>query len=167
MDTIGRARRGLGGGTHNFGIIGGKGDPRRLRQHVGNLQSQYQRSDDRQHREGLQARIGKLMGGSATLWIGGLSATEIDRRKELAESTAAAMRAAVKDGVLPGGGMALAHCRRRLAPLLANGADPDERAAFRILHDALLEPARAIYENAVTKRAKSSRGWRMRLVSAV
>ena len=88
------------------------------------------------------------MGGSATLWVGGLSETEIERRKELAEATAEAMRAAVKDGVLPGGGMALADCRRRLAPLLANGADPDERAAYRILHDALLEPARAIYENA-------------------
>ena len=44
--------------------------------------------------------------------------------------------------------MALAECRQRLAPMLANGADPDERAAYRILHDALLEPARAIYENA-------------------
>ncbi len=145
--NIGRARRAWAS-THNFGIIGGKGDPRRLRRHVSNLQAQYQRSDDKAHRDGLQARIGKLMGGSATLWIGGLSQTEIDRRKELAEATADAMRAAVKDGVLPGGGMALADCRQRLAPMLANGADADERAAFRILHEALLEPARAIYENA-------------------
>ncbi len=145
--NIGRARRAWAS-THNFGIIGGKGDPRQLRRHVSNLQTQYQRSDDKPHRDGLQARIGKLMGGSATLWIGGLSETEIDRRKELAESTADAMRAAVKDGVLPGGGMALAHCRQRLAPRRANGADPDERAAYRILHDALMEPARAIYENA-------------------
>ncbi len=145
--NIGRARRAWAS-TRNFGIIGGKGDPRQLRRHVSNLQTQYQRSDDPQHRDRLQARIGKLMGGSATLWIGGLSETEIDRRKELAETTADAMRAAVKEGVLPGGGMALARCRQRLAPMLANGADPDERAAFRILYDALLEPARAIYENA-------------------
>ena len=145
--NIGRARRAWAS-PHNFGIIGGKGDPRQLRRHVSNLQAQYQRSDDKEHRAGLQARIGKLMGGSATLWIGGLSETEIDRRKELAEATADAMRAAVKEGVLPGGGMALANCRRRLAPMLANGADPDERAAYRILRDALLEPARAIYENA-------------------
>ena len=134
--------------THNFGIIGGKGDPRRLRQHVNNLQTQYQRSDDKERREKLQGRIGKLMGGSATLWIGGLSETDIDDRKALAESTADAMRAAVEDGVLPGGGMALTDCRRLLAPMLENGADPDQRAAFRILHDALAEPARAIYENA-------------------
>ena len=145
--NFGRARRAWAS-THNFGIIGGKGDPRQLRQHVSNLQKQYQRIDDKERREKLQARIGKLMGGSATLWIGGLSETEIEERKALAESTADAMRAAVKEGVLPGGGMAYAHCRRLLAPMLDNGADPDERAAFRILYDALAEPARVIYENA-------------------
>ena len=68
--NIGRARRAWAS-THNFGIVGGKGDPRRLRRHVGNLQAQYQRADDKQQREALQARIGKLMGGSATLWVGG------------------------------------------------------------------------------------------------
>ena len=145
--NFGKARRAWAS-THNFGIIGGKGDPRRLRQHVNNLQTQYQRTDDKERRGKLQGRIGKLMGGSATLWIGGLSETEIEARKTLAESTADALRAAVEDGVLPGGGMALADCCRLLAPMLENGADPDERAAFRILHDALAEPARAIYENA-------------------
>ena len=145
--NFGSARRAWAS-TRNFGIIGGKGDPRRLRQHVSNLQAQYQGSDDKERREKLQGRIGKLMGGSATLWIGGLSETEIEARKALAESTAEALRAAVADGVLPGGGMALTQCRRMLAPRLEKGADADERAAYRILHDALAEPARAIYENA-------------------
>ena len=146
-ENLGGARRAWAS-THNFGIIGGKGDPRRLRQHVSNLQMQYLRSDDAERRDKIRGRIGKLMGGSATLWVGGLSETEIDGRKALAESTADAMRAAVKDGVLPGGGMALLNCRTLLAPKLDAAADPDERAAYRILYNALAEPARAIYENA-------------------
>ena len=58
------------------------------------------------------------------------------------------MRAAVRDGVLPGGGLSYLKCRRRLQSKLNGAADPDERAAYRILHDALTEPARTIYENA-------------------
>ena len=145
--NFGGARRAWAG-PHNFGIIAGNGDPRQLRQHVNNLQRQYQRAEDLDYREKVRARIGKLMGGSATLWIGGLSDTEIDRRKALAEATAGAMRAAVKDGVLPGGGMALLNCRGALEHKLNGGQDADERAAYRILYDALAEPARVIYENA-------------------
>ncbi|MCY4019198.1 MAG: hypothetical protein OXG39_07300 [Chloroflexi bacterium] len=144
---FGRARRGWAS-THNFGIIGGKGDPRKLRQHIGRLQSWLEASDDPSVREALQKRIGRLMGGSATLWIGGVSEIEIDQVKTLAEKTASAMRAAVSDGVLPGGGMAYMNCRSVLESQSQSGADPDERAAHRILFDALAEPARAIYENA-------------------
>ena len=146
-ENFGGARRAWAS-PHNFGIIGGQGNPRRLRRHVSNLQAQYQRADDTKRREQIQARIGKLMGGSATLWIGGSSEPEIEARKDLAEATATAMRAAVKEGVLPGGGLSLLGCRARLAAKLRRAQDPDERAAYRIIHDALAEPARAIYENA-------------------
>jgi len=146
-ENFGGARRAWAS-PHNFGIIGGVGDPRQLRRHVSNLQAQYLREDDSDRREKIRARIGKLMGGSATLWIGGLSESEIEARKASAEATADAMRAAVRDGVLPGGGLSYLKTRRRLAAKLNDAADPDERAAYRILHDALAEPARAIYENA-------------------
>jgi chaperonin GroEL len=146
-ENLGAARRAWAG-THSFGIIGGKGNPRHLRRHVSNLHGQYQRADENDLREKIQARIGKLMGGSATLWIGGISETEIDARKTLAEATANAMRAAVKEGALPGGGLAYLHCRRHLTPRLEASANADERAAYRILYDALAEPARAIFENA-------------------
>lgn len=145
--NFGGARRAWAS-TQNFGIIGGRGDPRRLRRHVGDLQAQYEREDDAERRERIRGRIGKLMGGSATLWIGGLSESEIEARKELGEATAAAMRAALRDGVLPGGGLSLLNCRGRLTMKQKGAADPDERAAYRILHDALAEPARTIYENA-------------------
>ena len=146
-ENFGGARRAWAS-THNFGIIGGKGNPRRLRAHVSNLQAQYQASDDDARRKSLAERIGKLMGGSATLWIGGLSETEIDARKVLAESTASAMRVAVKDGVLPGAGMAYLSGRAVLEEKMGASLDSDERAAYRILYEAMAEPARAIYENA-------------------
>ena len=147
LGHFGRARRGWAS-THNFGIIGGKGDPRALRRHIGRLQGWLEQSDDPLLRETLQKRIGRLMGGSATLWVGGVSGIEIDQAKALAEKTASAMRAAVSDGVLPGGGMAYLNCRSALKAKSQSGIDPDERAAHRILFDALAEPARAIYENA-------------------
>ncbi len=146
-ENFGGARRAWAS-TQNFGIIGGQCDPRQLRRHVGNLQAQYEREDDSERRAKIRARIGKLMGGSATLWIGGLSESEIEARKSTAEATADAMRAAVREGVLPGGGLSYLNCRERLDSKLNNAADPDERAAYRILHEALTEPARAIYENA-------------------
>ena len=146
-ENFGGARRAWAS-PHNFGIIGGKGDPRRLRRHVGNLQAQHRREDDSDRRDRIRARIGKLMGGSATLWIGGLSESEIEARKASAEATADAMRSAVRDGVLPGGGLSYLNCRGRLLSKLNGASDADERAAYRILYDALAEPARAIYENA-------------------
>lgn len=145
-ENFGWARRGWAS-PHNFGIIGGRGNPRKLRRHVSSLQAQLQNSSDPQQREKLVQRIGKLMGGSAALWIGGASELEIDRRKELAQHTARALREAVKAGVLPGGGSAMLGCRAALQQRL-HSSDPDERAACRILHQALTEPARAIFENA-------------------
>lgn len=144
---FGRARRGWAS-PHNFGIIGGKGDPRQLRQHIRRLQNWLEQSADPPAREALQKRIGRLLGGSATLWVGGASKIEIDQQKTLAEKTASAMRAAVSGGVLPGGGMAYMNCRQALAAQASASAEPDQRATERILHDALAEPARAIFENA-------------------
>ena len=144
---IGRARRGWAS-TATFGIIGGKGEPRQLRRHISRLQGQLESSDDAELRERLTGRIGRLMGGSATLWIGGASGIEIDARKDLASKTAAAMRAAAREGVVPGAGMALMRCRDALAEPAQSASDADERAAYRILRRALAEPARAIHENA-------------------
>lgn len=144
---FGRARRAWAT-PQGFGIIGGKGDPRQLRQHIARLQNRLRAVEDAGDREKMVQRVGRLMGGSATLWIGGVSETEIERRKELAQNTAAAMRTAVSDGVLPGAGSAYLGCRQVLQAEMTDTYDVDQRAAYRILHDALAEPARAIYENA-------------------
>jgi chaperonin GroEL len=96
----------------------------------------------------LRQRIGKLMGGSAILQVGGITEREITSRKEMAERTAEALRGAVRDGVLPGAGASLLACRPALQRRLDQSTDPDERAAGRVLLRALEEPARAIITNA-------------------
>lgn len=147
LEDFGQARR-IWADQRNFGIIGGKGNPRRLRQHIATLRVTYNGSEDMVVREQLLKRIGKLLGGSATLWVGGTTELEINERVELARRTAAAMRAAIMEGMLPGGGTALLACRPMLQQQLNQANDPDERAAYHILLEAISAPFRTIVTNA-------------------
>ena len=131
-----------------FGVVGGKGDARGLREHLVSLRRQYAQTEDPVRKAKLRAQIGKLMGGSATLWIGGTTESEIKRGTAIAERTAQAMRGALADGVVPGGGAALLACHPALEQAQAAAEDPDERAAYRILARAVEAPMRAIIRNA-------------------
>ncbi len=146
LADLGRARR-VWANVSNFGIIGGKGDPRLLRQHLADLRARFARMEAGQDREKLRQRIGKLVGGSANLRIGGISPTEIEQRKALAERTAQAVRGAILEGVVPGGGMALLACQPALRAM-EQSPDLDERTAYRILARALEAPLRTILDNA-------------------
>lgn len=145
--SFGRARRAWAS-HQNFGLIGGKGNPRALRQHIMTLQARFKKTEDADVQEKLQKRIGKLMGGSATLWVGGATETEITARKALAERTADTLRAAVREGALPGGGAAMLKCSAVLEAAAAASSDTNERAAYRVLGRAMAEPARVIFTNA-------------------
>jgi chaperonin GroEL len=144
---LGHARRAWADRTY-FGIVGGKGDPRELRTHIQNLRKAFGRENDPEVRKKLRERIGKLMGGSATLWVGGSAELEIDTRKELAQRTSDALRGAIMEGVSPGGGVALLACRPTLQGMLDQSTDSDERAAYRILLRAMEEPIRTLLANA-------------------
>lgn len=146
-ERLGHARK-VWADRFYFGIIGGKGHARGLRQHISDLRHLFERTENQQAREKLQERIGKLMGGSAILHVGAFSELDIDRRKELAERTARAVRGAIGQGVVPGAGVALQLCRPRLRDVIESAATVDERAAYRILIDALDVPARTIISNA-------------------
>jgi chaperonin GroEL len=146
-EHLGQARR-VWADRHNFGFVGGRGNPRALRQHIARLRAAFEQTEDPAERKKLQQRIGKLLGGSATLWIGGLSETTIKARQELAKRTAEAMRGAVREGVLPGGGVSLLACRPVLQDKLERTTDSVERAAYRILIKALEAPIRTIISNA-------------------
>lgn len=147
VEHFGQARR-VWADPRNFGIIGGKGDPRRLRRHIAALRAAYNGTEDTVLQGKLLSRIGKLLGGSATLWIGGATELEINERQEVAERTAAAMRGAMMEGVMPGGGVALLACRPALQQRLDQAADTDERAAYQILLAALAVPLRTLVSNA-------------------
>jgi chaperonin GroEL len=144
---FGQARR-VWANLRAFGLVGGRGDPRRLREHIRTLKANYHHAKDESGRKSAQERLGNLLGGAVTLWVGGFTETEINVRKSLAERAALAMRYAVQGGVVPGGGLALMNCQHVLKKQLALTQDTDERAAYRILIEALAAPARTIYRNA-------------------
>lgn len=146
-DDFGHARR-IWADMEQFGIVGGKGDPHALREHIATLRRSFSRTEKPAERERLRERIGKLMGGSATLWVGGATELEVERRVELAKRTAAAMRGAIAQGVVPGGGTALLACRPALKRRLETCTEADARAAYRVLLRAVEEPFRAIVSNA-------------------
>jgi chaperonin GroEL len=147
LADLGRARR-VWGDRNYFGIVGGQGDARALRAHLAQLRSAYAQMRDPDERDLLRRRIGKLMGGSAILWVGAASESEVKFRKEVAERTAQALRGAILEGALPGGGIAFLACQPRLRTMLQGSTDPDARAAYSILLRALDEPARTIIHNA-------------------
>jgi chaperonin GroEL len=147
LEDLGRARRVWADRTY-AGIVGSRGDPRALRAHVAGLRSAFERATDQDLRQKLQGRIGRLMGGSATLWIGGTTEGQIQARRELAERTAGALRGVVREGMLPGGGVSLLACHQPLRERLDCSAGADERAAYQILIKAMEAPIRAILVNA-------------------
>jgi len=146
LSDLGRARR-LWADRSNLGIIGGKGDPKALRRHIAHLRDVHVSASDADDRGELRERIGKLMGGSATLYVGGITKTEQDYAKEQATRASDAMRGAMREGVLPGGGAALLGCRSMLQTRMAESVEPEERAAYHILLQAVEAPTRTLLQN--------------------
>lgn len=144
-DDLGHSRRAWVDADY-FGIVGGEGDAYALRQHVERLISHYPSVDEPDDRKSMLARIGRLQGGAAVLRIGGITEQDSKTRKELADRTVSALRGAMQDGILPGGGVALRACQE--AVRVEDVQDPDARAAQRILQAALEAPMRAILRNA-------------------
>lgn len=141
---LGQTRRAWANKDH-FGIMSSGGDPHELRLTVEGLIKRYQNADDPEVRSALLPRIGRLMGGSAIVYVGGYSEQDSEARQEVAKRTVTAMRAILKKGLLPGGGVALRNCIPALKCLQAETAD--ERAAYGILMRSLDAPMRQILEN--------------------
>jgi len=146
LANLGRARRAWADSTY-MGVVGGKGEARRLRGHIADLKAAFAAAEEPAARKRLQERLGKLMGGSAILSVGAVSDVALKTRKNLAERTAEALRGAVRDGILPGGGVALLACRPALRRQLAEADGVDERAAYRILLKAVEVPIRSLLAN--------------------
>ncbi|RKY01496.1 MAG: hypothetical protein DRP54_03605 [Spirochaetes bacterium] len=133
---------------YNFGIIGGKGDPKTIRKHINKLRRTHEETADPVVYEKLRVRIGKLMGGTAVLWIGGDTELEINSIQEIAKKTSIIMREALRSGILPGGGTAYLDCKSVLERKLEDSSETDQIAAYKILLRGLEEPTRTIIRNA-------------------
>src|SRR5919199_3556337 len=93
IEDLGHARR-VWSDRFYLGVIGGKGDPRRLRRHIADLRARFKAADDAEARSKLRQRIGKLIGGSAVLWIGGGAQTQRAAREGMGDRTPRLLRAA-------------------------------------------------------------------------
>lgn len=132
-----------------FGIIaGGGGAEGEVKREIAALESIYGNSDDERRRLVLRARIGRLRGGSALVYAAGSSESELRYQTELITRTIAALRSALLEGSLPGGGTALLRCVKRLRARHKDSVDLHERAAWQILISAAEAPCRALLANA-------------------
>lgn len=130
-----------------FALVGGGGDPRTIREHTAKLRDGYYRAEKDSVRKQLKDRLGRLMGGAANFEVGGLTKPEMDTRRELVKRSEATLRAAVRSGLLPGGGTAYLTCRQALRDAIGRLDDMEEVTAYKILIKALEAPFRALMQN--------------------
>jgi chaperonin GroEL len=145
LDQLGRAKR-IEIDKDDSILIGGAGDPKKIAARVADLREQIKDTTSDYDKEKLQERVAKLAGGVAVVKVGAATETEMKERKARVEDALHATRAAIEEGVLPGGGIAMLRARSRLSNL--RGENPDQDAGIRIVLRAIEEPLRQIAANA-------------------
>jgi chaperonin GroEL len=129
----------------NTTLVEGKGKHNEIEGRVKEIRSQIDKTTSDYDREKLQERLAKLVGGVAVIKVGAATETEMKEKKARVEDAMHATRAAVEEGIVPGGGVALARCVAALDKLKLEG---DEQIGLNIVKKALQEPLRQIAENA-------------------
>ena len=129
----------------NTTVVEGKGKHAEIEGRVKEIRSQVEKTTSDYDREKLQERLAKLVGGVAVIKVGAATETEMKEKKARVEDAMHATRAAVEEGIVPGGGVALARCVNALDKLKLEG---DEQIGINIVKRALQEPLRQIAENA-------------------
>ncbi len=129
----------------NTTLVEGKGKHSEIEGRVKEIRSQIDKTTSDYDREKLQERLAKLVGGVAVIKVGAATETEMKEKKARVEDAMHATRAAVEEGIVPGGGVALARCVAALDKLKLEG---DEQIGVNIVKRALQEPMRQIVENA-------------------
>jgi chaperonin GroEL len=126
-------------------IVDGAGSQDDIKGRVGQIKAQIEETTSDYDREKLQERLAKLAGGVAVIRVGGSTEVEVKERKDRVDDALNATRAAVEEGIVSGGGVALL---RASAALKAKGANADQEAGIAIVRRALQEPVRTIANNA-------------------
>jgi len=129
----------------NTTVVEGKGKHAEIEGRVKEIRSQIDKTTSDYDREKLQERLAKLVGGVAVIKVGAATETEMKEKKARVEDAMHATRAAVEEGIVPGGGVALARCASSLEKIKAEG---DEQIGINIVKRAITEPLRMIAENA-------------------
>jgi len=129
-------------------VLDGKGDRATIEERCAQLQEGIARATSDYDKEKLQERHGKLSGGVAVLRVGGASEVEVGERKDRVVDALNATKAAVEEGIVPGGGAALLHASKGLAELRETMTSADERAGVDIIQRTLRKPCQTIIDNA-------------------
>lgn len=145
LEDLGRAKR-VEIEKENTTIIDGAGEKAKIEARVKNIRAQIETSTSDYDREKLQERVAKLAGGVAVIKVGAATEVEMKEKKDRVDDALHATRAAVEEGIVPGGGVALLRARAAIGSL--KGDNPDQDAGIKIVLRALEEPLRAIAANA-------------------
>ncbi|RWE21629.1 MAG: chaperonin GroEL [Mesorhizobium sp.] len=145
LEMLGRARRATVE-KENTTLVDGAGSKEEIQARVAQIRQQIEETTSDYDREKLQERLAKLAGGVAVIRVGGSTEVEVRERKDRVDDALHATRAAVEEGILPGGGVALLRSAKALDQ--AVGDNPDQRTGIEIVRRALETPVRQIAENA-------------------
>ena len=144
LDMLGTAKR-VEITKENTTIVDGAGQKSDIEGRVAQIKSQIEETTSDYDKEKLQERLAKLAGGVAVIKVGGSTEIEVKERKDRVDDALNATRAAVEEGIVAGGGVALL---RAAQALTVKGANPDQQAGIDIVRRALQEPIRQIVQNA-------------------
>lgn len=145
LDMLGRAEK-VTIDKDNTTIVNGEGNKEDITARVNQIKAQIETTTSDYDREKLQERLAKLAGGVAVLYVGAASEVEMKEKKDRVDDALAATRAAIEEGIVPGGGVALVRATAVLAD--AKGDNDDETTGMSIVMRAIEEPLRQIVENA-------------------
>jgi chaperonin GroEL len=144
LDMLGRAKR-VRIDKENTTIIDGHGKKTDIQARIGQIKAQIEETTSDYDREKLQERMAKLAGGVAVIKVGGATEIEVKDRKDRVDDALNATRAAVEEGVVPGGGVALLRAKKAVDALRSD--NPDIQAGIKVVSKALEAPIRQIAEN--------------------
>ncbi|MGF6840186.1 chaperonin GroEL [Paraburkholderia youngii] len=145
LAELGQAKR-IEVGKENTTVIDGAGEKVSIEARVKQIRAQIAEATSDYDREKLQERVAKLAGGVAVIKVGGATEIEVKEKKDRVDDALHATRAAVEEGIVPGGGVALIRVKQAIAAL--QGANADQNAGINIVRRALEEPLRQIVANA-------------------
>ncbi|WP_018633070.1 chaperonin GroEL [Neomegalonema perideroedes] len=145
LDMLGKARK-VRIAKEDTTIVDGAGDKAEIDARVGQIKAQIEETTSDYDREKLQERLAKLAGGVAVIRVGGMTEVEVKERKDRVDDALNATRAAVQEGIVPGGGVTLLKASKKIDSSAA--ANDDQKRGFELIRLALQAPIRQIADNA-------------------